>query len=142
MTLTNHALFQVAVKAIVRHEDKILVLMTHNDRVDFPGGRMDQTEVDIPITEVLKREVIEELGSEFKFKLNDFALISKRKYHDNDKEHNILAIYYDVNFITGELQISDEHKEIRWVKPDELLPLEEQFESKDEFEQFKQYFNL
>lgn len=141
MSLRDHALFQVAVKTILRKDDEILVLTTPDGYVDFPGGRMDTSEIDMPLAEVLKREVREELGPQVMFEINHLAFVAKRQYDKLGETHRIMAIYFDTTYVEGEFVLSDEHVVFEWKKPEELLPLADRFVSKDEFEQFKTYFD-
>ena len=61
-SLYDHALYQVATKALLFKDDKILVLITPDGYVDFPGGRVDNSERNISWHEALRREVTEEIG--------------------------------------------------------------------------------
>ena len=63
MSLNDHALYQIATKALIFVEDKILVLITPNGYIDFPGGRVDDSERNIPWVDALKREIKEEVGN-------------------------------------------------------------------------------
>jgi hypothetical protein len=42
MGLQNHAYFQVATKLMLKKDGKILALITNDDYLDFPGGRIDE----------------------------------------------------------------------------------------------------
>ena len=141
MSLYNFAEFQVGIKAILRKGDEILVLTTGSGRIDFPGGRMDKSEINLPLTDVLKREVKEELGPDAQFSDGRLAFISKRKYQKEGVTHHILAIYYDTQYLGGEIVLSDEHTHVKWAKPSDLFDLKNEFNTIDEYQQFKQYFS-
>ena len=139
MALNNHALFQVTLKAVVKKQEEILLLITQDGYFDFPGGRIDESEVDIPFTSNLEREIAEECGNNFTLKILGPAFIAKRQYTKNGQTHKIIAIYYEALYVGGDITLSDEHSNYEWVKPAELIKYPDKFVSKDEFEQFDNY---
>ena len=139
MPLTNHALVQIAVKTIMHKGDNILVLHTPDNYFDFPGGRLDQSELDRSLEEVLNREIQEELGNGVKFTQTGLAFVDRRKYDFEGQTHHIIAVYYNTTYQSGEIVLSDEHATYEWTQPQTLLPYPERFVSADEFEQFKRY---
>ncbi len=141
MSLHDHAIFQVTIKTLLHRDGEILALTTQDGYVDFPGGRIDKSEVGLATTEVLHRELSEELGKTLEFSIQDIAFISKRQYNRGDVAINVLAIYYNTEYIRGDVVLSDEHAKYRWIKPTELLRESEKFMSQDEFVQFGQYIS-
>lgn len=109
MSLYNFAYFQIAAKSIIKNNDDILILITSDGYYDFPGGRMDESEIDLSLHEVLTRELEEELGGNFKFNIGDVTFVSKRRYDKNNKDFRVLAIFFEVNYKGGEVKLSDEH---------------------------------
>jgi 8-oxo-dGTP pyrophosphatase MutT (NUDIX family) len=85
MSLTNHALYQVATKALLFDDDKLLVLYTPEGYLDFPGGRVDESERDLPWTEALQREIAEEVGPEVRVDIGQTLFVSKRSYNNEGK---------------------------------------------------------
>ncbi len=138
----DFAYFQIAAKAIVQKGDKILLLTTNNGHFDFPGGRMDKSEVDLSFDQVLKRELKEELGDNFKFNVGKLAFVSRRHYQKDDKDFRVLTIFFEVIYSGGTIQLSDEHSTSQWVKPESILKQAEKFISKDEYLNFKAYLAL
>jgi len=139
MSLYDYMYFQVSVKAIVKDGPKILLLETPDDYYDFPGGRIDETEKDLELHEVLKRELQEELGNNIKFTVGDIAFASKRRYTKNNKENRLIAIFYEVNYISGEIKLSEEHDTYRWIDPQSILNKPNKFMSEDEYANYKKY---
>jgi 8-oxo-dGTP pyrophosphatase MutT (NUDIX family) len=137
----NHAYFQVSVKAIVKRDDEILLLIFPDGYYDFPGGRMDESEVDLSLHEIMTRELKEELGGDFKFAISNIAFVSKRHFKKSGKDTRILASFFEVDYKSGDITLSHEHSGSMWVKPKSLLKNPEKFVSKDEYEQFKNYCN-
>lgn len=139
MSLYDYMYFQVSVKAIIKDGSKILLLETPYGAYDFPGGRIDETEKDLDLHEVLKRELQEEIGEKVKFTIGNIAFASKRRYTKNGKENRLIAIFYEVEYISGEIALSDEHDTFNWVKPTSILHKPEKFMSEDENTQYKNY---
>ena len=131
--------FQVSVKAIIKEGQKILLLETPYGSYDFPGGRIDETEKDLELHEVLKRELQEELGNNIKFTVGDIAFASKRRYTKNNKENRLIAIFYEVDHISGDIELSEEHTKYSWVNPKSILNEPNKFMSEDEYANYKKY---
>jgi len=137
---TNYAYFEVTVKILLNKGGKILALTTAGGFLDFPGGRIDQTEVEMPFAEVLKREIAEELGEDIKFEVNNLAFVTRRQYTKNGQVYRTLAIFYEAQYISGEIILSDEHTVGEWVNPTDLLSKNIKYATPDEEEQLKTFF--
>jgi 8-oxo-dGTP pyrophosphatase MutT (NUDIX family) len=141
MGLMDHALWQVAVKALLFDGNgQLLKLTTPDGYLDFPGGRVDESERELPWAESLKREVAEELGEAVRFAIGEMAFVSKRAYQKDGVTHHIAAIYFVARYIGGEVRLSDEHAEYGWIDPITLVAGEYRFMSADEGTQLRQYF--
>lgn len=132
--------FQVSVKAIVKDGSKILLLETPYGAYDFPGGRIDETEKDLDLHEVLKRELQEEIGEKVKFTIGNIAFASKRHYTKNKKENRLIAIFYEVDYKSGKIELSNEHSKFKWIEPQSILNEPQKFMSHDEYTNYKKYF--
>jgi 8-oxo-dGTP pyrophosphatase MutT (NUDIX family) len=140
MDSTNFAYYEATIKILLKKDDKILALTTSGGLLDFPGGRIDETEVDLALTEVLKREVAEELGEDVEFKVGNLAFVSKRQYTKDMKIFRALAIFYEAKYISGKIALSDEHTISEWIKPAELLSRDNKYMTPDEEAQLRAYF--
>ncbi|HET9173933.1 MAG TPA: NUDIX hydrolase [Candidatus Saccharimonadales bacterium] len=139
MSLHNHALYQVATKALIFNDTKLLVLRTPDGYVDFPGGRVDETERAIPWTDALLREVAEELGTDIKIEINQTLFVSKRQYQKEGHVNYIAAIFFASRYVSGDITLSDEHGSFEWMTVEELLNGNHQFVSDDERAQLHNY---
>lgn len=133
-----HALFQVANKAFIQKDGKILVLTTPKGYVDFPGGRLDETESHTAFKAALSREISEELGDAIQYEINDLLFASHRDYTFLEVKHTIVALYFSVTYLGGDFTLSDEHQRIEWLAPEELLARKDHFIG-DEYEVIKEY---
>ena len=137
---SNFAQYEIATKALLWNGDKILLVIQPDGKYDFPGGRMDKSEMSIDLFNVLTREISEELSPSIKFKVRDFAFITKRYYKNERLEHNILALYFNVDYLSGAIKLSDEHIDFKWINPKSILEDSKNFVTSDEFQQYKKYF--
>lgn len=142
MHYTEHALFQVTVKAIISKGEKILLLTSPDGTFDFPGGRIDEEEANSSLETVLLREISEECGADLKVRVRGIAFAAKRSYVDEGELHRVVALYFDVQYLEGKMTLSDEHNQSEWISPEQLALHPERFASSDEYEHFKAYFSL
>src|SRR5487761_1140217 len=141
MSLYNHALYQVATKALLFKDNRILVLITPDGYLDFPGGRVDESERDLPWTEALRREVAEELGEQVSIEVGQTLFVSKRQYHKDEKTHYIAAIFFKCKYVDGDIKLSEEHSNHKWLSPEDIINHRLKFVSEDERNQLVALFN-
>jgi len=137
----DYAYFQISIKVLISQKDKYLILTTPDNYIDFPGGRVDNDEVELSFIDCLNREVKEECGPNFKLKINNVIFCSKRRYTKNKLTHNILALFYSADYLSGDLQLSDEHSKFSWLSLNDLRNNKNNFMSIDEYEQIYQYYD-
>jgi 8-oxo-dGTP pyrophosphatase MutT (NUDIX family) len=140
MGLHDHALWQVATKALLFDGDKVLVLITPDGYLDFPGGRVDESERNIPWTDALRREISEEVGNGVQVDVGQTLFVSKRKYHNGGQEHHIAAIFFRCEYKGGDITLSEEHGGHEWMTIEQLLARPEKFISDDEKSQIQALF--
>lgn len=109
----------VSMKAVIRRDGKLLMVLDDHGHWDLPGGRMACKE---DVWDTLRRELKEELG------LGDFTL-NKRPLFVLSWSHperplrgigvGIEVETSETNFVSHDKDI----KEIAWVKPEELKNL-------------------
>lgn len=139
MGLYNHALYQVATKALIFDGDRVLVLETPDGFIDFPGGRVDESERDVPWTNALRREIAEEIGRSVQVDVGQTLFVSKRQYHKDGQTYHIAAIFFDCQYQSGDITLSDEHGSYGWLTLQQLLADHRQFVSEDERTQLRAY---
>ena len=140
-SLHNHALYQVATKLLLSNNNKILVLITPDGYLDFPGGRVDESERNSTWTDTLKREVAEEIGEDVTISIGQTLLVSKRQYTKVGTTYYIAAIFFAGQYLGGDLKLSEEHQNYDWLTPDEITNSRYKFVSEDERSQLLLLFN-
>ncbi|MCC7012022.1 MAG: NUDIX domain-containing protein [Planctomycetes bacterium] len=109
-------LFQVALKAFIVREGRLLMLReSFGPRAwELPGGRIDVGEERVAPTDVLRRELREELGPEFQCEIGaPFATwVRDREAH---RPHPAFLIGFECGAPRGALRLSAEHLELEWV---------------------------
>jgi ADP-ribose pyrophosphatase YjhB (NUDIX family) len=114
---------RVLVKAIIIKNGKLLALKRPKEAYsrpnawDLPGGNLDFGE---EANAAIERELNEETSLKIK-NLRPFHVISKL---DEKKEVFWIEICYLCDYDMGEVKLSSEHTEYKWVTKDEFLKLE------------------
>jgi 8-oxo-dGTP diphosphatase len=115
--------FYLAVKGIITRSDgKILVLKrsAHDDHKpnvwETPGGGMDTEESP---QQALEREIKEETGLSVSIQ-EPFNVFAFKK----DTGEFKVGITFICEYVDGEVSLSSEHSEYRWIEPHEFADLE------------------
>lgn len=114
---------QVGVKIFLKNKDeKYLVLQRSKEKYpgvgakwDIPGGRID---LGATLMENLNREVLEETGLTIS---GDIKLLTAQDILKTDK-HVVRLTYF--GFADGEVKLSEEHSDYKWLTLDEVKNLE------------------
>lgn len=83
---------------------------------DLPGGDIEEGE---DLAESIRREVFEETGLELK----DFSVMDAQAGINKNGEYSIQIAYLG-NRVTGDIKLSYEHDQYKFVTKDEFLSLE------------------
>ncbi|MEK7167679.1 MAG: NUDIX domain-containing protein [Patescibacteria group bacterium] len=110
--------FGVAVKAIIRKDNKYLVIFKSDteeispNEIDIPGGRLKFGE---DPEEGLKREVAEELGLEIK------VMKPSRVWGFVKDDLHLVGITFLADYVSGKVGLSGEHTDFRWVDKNTVI---------------------
>jgi 8-oxo-dGTP pyrophosphatase MutT (NUDIX family) len=136
-----HAKFELATKALLRDGERLLVLYRPDGEIDFPGGRLESSEVETPLHTALRREVQEEVGPGVTFTISHTAFVSRRSYLQGGEKHYIVAIFYECTYGGGEVVLSAEHDGFAWLTPEQILATDRAFVSADEKARLFEYLS-
>jgi len=114
-------LYFVAVKAFL--EDGKGNLFIFKDRFgdwDIPGGRLRDQDFTVSLSDVIKRKMHEELGSEMQYELGEPAVFMR---HERDEvlsdggreKRRIFAVGYRAKYLGGAIDLGTNHTESKWV---------------------------
>jgi isopentenyldiphosphate isomerase len=119
--------FLVAACAFIFNGDKILITKRSDDRDHDPGkwecvsGRFNQHFN--TIEDEIIREVTEELGDDFQFRL--IAPISfYHLYRANRKDDKLVGVNYICQYLKGKVSLSNEHTDYQWLEPEKIIQLD------------------
>ena len=117
--------YHVSLKLLLKNnEGHVLILKARSEGsmegfYDVPGGRIDTDEFTAPFEMILRREVKEEIGDvEVSINLNPVAvsrgMIGSSVHHEGEEIH-ILYIFFEADYHGGDIVISDELTDHKWV---------------------------
>lgn len=140
--MKEDALFCVGQKAFIEKDGKVLILFDPIHGLDFPGGKIQEGEAKngdaLSLIRPLQREVREETGLEIEV-FNPFAVW----YHEFPEGHRnyprvVYLVAFKSKYVSGELTLSNEHNNFRWVDKNDYKELDD---GNDYFDVLKKYFN-
>ncbi|TSC55655.1 MAG: hypothetical protein G01um101418_761 [Parcubacteria group bacterium Gr01-1014_18] len=126
------ALYQVSLKALLKNsKGEILALKalgsgSFSGFYDFPGGRIDSDEFSIPLSDILAREIREEIGNiQFKIYSSPVGVgrhLIPAAMTSGGVDKQVLYLFFEVDYLGGEIKISDEHTDYKWLNLKEIDP--------------------
>lgn len=117
--------FHVSLKVILKDNNSRILALKMPDGssmdgyFDFPGGRIGENEVGNPFPEIIERELIEEIGLEVRYRLSSKPVACSIHTYDSKKygrKVDILCLFFEAEYLGGNIKISSEHKEFDWLK--------------------------
>lgn len=116
--------FFVAAAAFIANDKGQLLVLKRSLKHDHEGGywetisgRLEQHVKDVKSE--LQREIKEELGNNFKCEV--IAPIGTYNfYRSGDKKKEHIGIDYICKYISGDIKLSKEHTEYKWINPEEF----------------------
>lgn len=121
--LPSNTTFLISQKALILKNGELMILKSTTvgaggaDQWELPGGLL---ELDESMTMGLKREVLEETNVQIEIKqlvtswdhwVNDFHLNDERVLNVR-----IVELAFQCDYVSGHIQLSDEHSEYLWCK--------------------------
>ena len=112
-------IFRVVQKAIIRMDNKFLILKrsidskVYPEHWDFPGGKLEHGE---KFDEALVREVKEETSMDIFVEESEFIFVE-------NEVNNSYIVLFNCEKSKGEVKLSSEHSEFKWVTKSEAMKL-------------------
>lgn len=127
--MKKHALYQVSLKLFLKNsQGEVLILKAPDGGslegyYDFPGGRIDESELEVPLVEIVSRELREEIG-EIDFAIKPKPVATGRHFlpsrSGNSAGNHLIYLFFEAEFIGGEVSLSDEHVGHLWVRLEDI----------------------
>lgn len=123
--MANNQLFEVSLKAIIKNKTGEVLILKESSAIsnhyDFPGGRIQEGEENLEYWEVLSREIAEETGlGNFTINRKPCAVGRHSRKAGQDSQIYVLWLFFEVEYHSGEVNISGEHVGFDWVKLEEI----------------------
>ncbi|MBU4381347.1 NUDIX domain-containing protein [Candidatus Parcubacteria bacterium] len=118
-THKNRKEFGVAVKALIKRNDKFLILHKSSEEdinpnsYDIPGGRISFGET---LKEALEREILEETGLDV-----TVGRILEAWTFTKNNSFQLTGINYLCSYSSGKVRLSAEHDSYKWVCVKDIL---------------------
>lgn len=117
---TGYATPKIAVRGLIFHEEKILMVKESLDGYwSLPGGWCD---IGLSLSENIEKEVQEETGLESKA-VRLLAAFDQTKYRPSVTLQQIYTVYFLCKVIGGKLQSSIETTKVKYFNTNDLPPL-------------------
>ena len=134
--MTNDIKQFIATKAMIIFDHKVLILResskyddgTNVGTYDLPGGRLSPGE---HFEEALKREIEEETG--LQIKVGKPIFVSEWRPSVRGEKWQVVGIFFECEAETSQVNLSRDHDDYQWIKPD-------QFENYEIIENLKPVF--
>lgn len=118
--------YQVSLKVIMKNKKGEILGLKAIDRssyrgyYDFPGGRIDAEEFQLPFEEIIRRELKEEIGEVF-YKLHPVPVALGRhiipaQFSSGGKDIQVMYIFYEAEYLRGKIVVNHEHIDFQWLR--------------------------
>lgn len=116
--------YQISLKLILKNNQGEILGLKGVDNgsyagfYDLPGGRIDTDEFNTDFSKILDREINEEIGN-ITYDLNTKPVavgrhLVPKAMTNSKKEIHILYLFFEAEYIKGDLNISNEHLGYKW----------------------------
>jgi 8-oxo-dGTP pyrophosphatase MutT (NUDIX family) len=125
MSLGEKEKYFVAVKVFLERGGEFFVSKDKYGSWDLPGGRIRKDEFDVPLDQVIKRKMSEELGDGIEYEIGKPVVLMRHERVEDapgDPTIRIFAVGYEAVLLRGEPKLSDLFVESMWVDPKTFQP--------------------
>ena len=123
--------YSISLKALIKNKKWEILIMEKPKSsymswfYDFPWWRIDKNEREADLKEVLLREIKEELWENVKCEINEkissyWRSMVPWKFTLTWEINPYLYLFFETEYLWGEIKISDEHLSYKWVKLEEI----------------------
>ncbi len=121
-------LYFVAVKVFLEDgQGNFLIIKDKFGDWDIPGGRLRGLDFEVPLKDVIKRKMSEELGGSIEYELREPVVFMR---HERDEhlpdgsrsKRRIFAVGYQAKHKSGDLRLGESHESHEWVSVADFRP--------------------
>ena len=121
MNMQQKDIYFVAVKLLLKKDGKLLIMKDNFGDWDLPGGRVRADEFEVPLENILRRKIKEELGTSAEISVGKMPVVFMRHQRVEQSPGNpivrIFALAYEGEWEAGDITLSPRHTEMLWVDP-------------------------
>lgn len=121
----ERGIYQVSLKLLLKNNNgEVLALKAADNGSyagyhDLPGGRIDTDEFNLDFTEIIDREVQEEIGN-IEVRVNSKPVGVGRHLipaimTTSGKDIQVLYLFFEAEYLSGDVNISNEHTNFKWL---------------------------
>lgn len=110
--------YLVAVKLLLRDGDRLLITHDIYGQWDVPGGRIRKDQFKMPLEDILKTKVAEELGSSITYEITGIKATFRVEREEVGREGEVVRIFgigYEANLTSGEVELGEYHDKFEWI---------------------------
>lgn len=125
MSIDQKDTYFVAVKVFLEKDGKLLILKDNFGDWDLPGGRIKKDEFEIPLDQIIKRKMSEELGADVQYTIGKPVVFMRHERVEQAAGNptvRIFAVGYEGSLNTGTVRLSPRHPEMLWVETKSFEP--------------------
>ena len=118
MNAEQKDLYFVAAKVFLEKDGKLLILKDKFGDWDLPGGRIKKDEFDVPLDQIIKRKMSEELGGDIQYAIGKPVVFMRHERIEQIQGGatvRIFAVGYEGALRSGKVHLSERHAEMQWV---------------------------
>ena len=127
MSLQDKELYYVAVKVFLEKDEQLFIFKDKFGDWDLPGGRIRKDEFAVPLEQVIRRKISEELGDTVEYTLGKPIVCMRHERVESEPGNptiRIFSIGYEARYVGGDVHLSELHTEMKWVPIDNSRPEE------------------
>ena len=105
-------------KVFLEQDGKLLILKDSFGDWDLPGGRIKKDEFSVPFDDIITRKMIEELGATVVYTIGKPVVLMRHERNEmvlGSPLVRIFAVGYRGTLVSGDIQLSLRHTEMKWV---------------------------
>ncbi len=117
MAKSYRDLWYVALKVFLERNGQFFIFRDKYGDWDIPGGRIQRHEFGVSFERIIARKLQEEVGPGVRYRLGKPAVFMRHERTEASlkKRVRIFAVGYTAKYVSGEIRLSPQHTEYRWV---------------------------